>query len=61
MELRHEGPGTNMCGTFFFYELAHTPVALVSKVSSHCLDDLQFTKDDFETVRELVEFCAHIV
>ena len=41
--------------------LAHTSVDQLSKVSTHCLDHLQFTKDDFETVRELVEFCAHIV
>ena len=44
-----------------YCELAQKSVDQLSKVSTLCMDDHQFTKDDFEIVGELSDVCARIV
>ena len=41
-------------------EVAHKFVEQLSNVSTPCMDDHQFTKDEFEIVGELADVCAQI-
>ena len=44
-----------------YFELANKKVEQLHKVSSPCLDDHQFMKEELESVGELLEECSQIV